>query len=143
MSDPYTIGQFNGQYMFLSNFHECKVHLDGDPYPSTEHAYQAAKTLDMDERRAIANCGSASKAKKMGRNVQLRPGWEAMKVEVMRRLLLEKFSKEPFKTWLLNTGSAILVEGNTWGDKFWGVCKGVGQNHLGQLLMEIRQGLRP
>lgn len=57
----------------------------------------------------------------------------------MRELLKQKFAKEPFRTWLLNTGNEQLVEGNTWGDTFWGVCNGKGKNYLGALLMEIRE----
>lgn len=38
----------------------------------------------------------------------------------------------------LATGDAILIEGNTWGDRFWGVCEGFGQNHLGHVLMRVR-----
>ena len=34
-----------------------------------------------------------------------------------------------------------LVEGNTWGDKVWGVCDGVGENNLGKTLMRIRDAL--
>ena len=40
---------------------------------------------------------------------------------------------------LINTGDAILIEGNTWGDTYWGVCDGVGENRLGKLLMEVRE----
>lgn len=34
-----------------------------------------------------------------------------------------------------------LIEGNYWHDTYWGVCEGVGENHLGKLLMEIRNEL--
>jgi hypothetical protein len=36
----------------------------------------------------------------------------------------------------------ILIEGNTWGDTFWGVCNGVGENNLGKTLMNVREILR-
>lgn len=44
------IDSFNGKYRFLSNFYPVKVKLDGVTYDSVEHAYQAAKTIDKEER---------------------------------------------------------------------------------------------
>ena len=44
------INEFQGDYRFLSNFHPAEVEMDGIKYPSVEHAYQAAKSLDKDER---------------------------------------------------------------------------------------------
>jgi len=43
---------------------------------------------------------------------------------------------------LLQTGDAKLVLNNKWNDKFWGVCRGVGENWLGKILMEVRDELR-
>ena len=43
---------------------------------------------------------------------------------------------------LLETGNQELVEGNTWGDIFWGVCNGKGQNWLGKILMMVRDEIR-
>ena len=123
---------------FLSNFYPCKVTYEGITYPTTEHAFQAAKTLDQSLRKTIANLPQPSEAKKEGRNLQLRPDWEKIKVQVMRELLLLKFSDPELKKKLLATGKEELIEGNWWGDTFWGVCKGTGQNMLGKLLMEIR-----
>jgi predicted NAD-dependent protein-ADP-ribosyltransferase YbiA (DUF1768 family) len=59
----------------------------------------------------------------------------------MRDLLIQKFSQDPFKAALLATGDAYLEETNHWGDVYWGVCNGVGQNRLGHALMEIRADL--
>lgn len=56
----------------------------------------------------------------------------------MRQLVRQKFSKEPLQSRLLATGNAVLEEGNTWNDKFWGKFCGEGENHLGRILMEIR-----
>lgn len=60
----------------------------------------------------------------------------------MRALLMVKFAPATeLAERLLATGDAQLVEGNTWGDTFWGVCDGVGENHLGRLHMWIRSML--
>lgn len=136
------IAEFNGQYRFLSNFYPCIVQYEGVQYPSVEHAYQAAKTLDTAAREVIRSCRKAGDAKRTGQGVVLRPDWEAVKIEVMRDLLWMKFSNDALQELLLATGDEELIEGNWWGDRFWGVCKGVGENHLGKLLMEIREGLR-
>jgi hypothetical protein len=61
----------------------------------------------------------------------------------MGLLLMQKFTRHPqLARELVGTGDAELVEGNTWGDEFWGVCNGRGSNQLGRLLMEVRALLR-
>ena len=60
----------------------------------------------------------------------------------MRELLELKFEKEPRKTWLLTTGDRELIEENHWGNTFWGVCNGIGENNLGNLLMVVRDKLK-
>lgn len=136
------IASFTGPHRFLSNFWPCCVVLDGCSYRTVEHAYQAAKTLDEEDRRRIRTTHDAAGAKHRGKHVEVRIDWEAIKVDVMRSLLRQKFSTDPLRTKLLRTGNATLVEGNWWGDTFWGVCGGKGQNVLGQLLMEIRTELK-
>lgn len=136
------ITNFSGLYAFLSNFYPANVRYQGINYPSTEHAYQAAKTLDVVERFKISKLHKPSRAKMVGQTVKCRADWEAIKVEVMREILFIKFEDVDFNQALLQTGDVLLVEGNTWGDTFWGVCDGVGWNHLGMLLMEVRKAYR-
>ena len=117
--------------------------MDGLEYSSTEHAYQAAKTLDAAERRRIRESQKPGEAKKLGQNVTMRPDWEKMKVEVMRDLVRQKFSNhKELKDKLLATGDAYIEETNSWGDIYWGVCKKKGQNWLGKILMEVRNDFR-
>lgn len=137
-----TIDSFSGQHRFLSNFWSVAIAFEGYTYRTVEHAYQAAKTLDEDERRRIRAEASAAGAKKRGKFVDLRDDWEAIKVDIMRELLRQKFGTNPLRARLLKTGKQKLVEGNWWGDRFWGVCDGKGENHLGLLLMEIREEIR-
>ena len=135
------IDQFHGPYRFLSNFWGAKVTLDGVVYPTVEHAYQAAKTLDAAERENIRAARAPNIAKRMGRSVTLRPDWEQVKVSIMLDLLRQKFRDPRWRGLLLDTGAAELVEGNYWGDTFWGVCNGGGLNQLGLLLMQVRSEL--
>ena len=125
-------------YEFLSNFYPAIVCLDGELYRTVEHAYQAAKTLDLEKRKQIQSVIKPGYAKKLGKNVVLRDNWNEMKLTAMKELLIYKFSTYELRIKLLATLSEELVEGNWWGDTYWGVCRGQGQNHLGRLLMEIR-----
>jgi ribA/ribD-fused uncharacterized protein len=132
------INEFKFEYSFLSNFYVAIVNLDGFNYPSVEHAYQAAKTLDSAERALIAMYRSPATAKQLGRKVKLRQDWEQIKETIMLDLLRQKFTQVDMRQRLLNTGNARLIEGNYWNDIYWGVCNGKGLNRLGVLLMQVR-----
>ena len=136
---PKVIEAFKNEYRFLSNFAPVNVYLDGIGYPTVEHAYQAAKTLDPTWRSSVRNARTPQEARSIGRRGPPRPGWgDELRLKVMRGLLQQKFMQSPYKEQLLGTGDAILIEGNWWGDTFWGVDGTEGENHLGKLLMEIR-----
>lgn len=138
-----TINKFSGKYKFLSNFFPVKVEFEGSIYPTVEHAYQAAKTFHVTTREEIRNAPTPGAAKLIGKRIQsLREDWEQVKQDVMIDLCIQKFNKEPYRTKLLQTGDARLIEGNTWGDVYWGMCNGIGENHLGKILMSIRMILK-
>ena len=82
-------------------------------------------------------------AKRAGSKVQLRPEWDKIRLGIMRELLQLKFSTPELRKALVWTDPAHLEETNTWGDTFWGVCDGEGENHLGRILMELRDDLKP
>lgn len=133
------ITSFHGEFRWLSNFWPALVELDGMEFPSVEHAYQAAKTNDIETRERFQSMMLKSgEAKRMGRRVNIRADWEQVKLSVMLELLRGKFKCADLRAKLLSTGNAELVEGNNWNDTFWGVCNGRGQNHLGKLLMQVR-----
>lgn len=136
------IDSFRGEYFFLSNFFEAPVIYDGITYLNNEAAFQAQKTLVNKERLSFAML-NPSQAKKRGRAVSLRPDWEDVKFDIMYNICKAKFTQnEALKTNLLNTGDAVLIEGNTWGDRIWGQVNGVGENNLGKILMRIREELK-
>lgn len=139
------IDSFTGDYKFLSNFQPGEVFLDRLPYPSVEHAYQAAKTVNSEEREPIRLLFGyqAGLAKRMGRKLTVRPDWDKVKFDIMTDLVHQKFNLHPMlRDKLLATGDATLIEGNHWNDTVWGVCNGVGTNWLGQILMHVRAELR-
>lgn len=132
------IDSFKGKYSFLSNFFEAPVEYDGFVYRNTEAAFQAQKTNNKAERQQFTTL-DASTSKRLGRSVTLRSDWEKVKIQVMYEVCYAKFAQNPqLAEKLVATGDEILVEGNTWNDKFWGVCNGEGMNHLGKILMAIR-----
>ena len=126
------------EFRWLSNFYRTEIDYKGRSYPTLEHAYQAAKTLDEAEHEKIRTAPNPAASKKLGRDCTLREDWEEIKISVMEELLRLKFNDSELKEKLLSTGDDELVEGNWWGDIFWGVCKGKGENNLGKLLMKIR-----
>ena len=144
------ISAFRGTYDFLSNFYAADVEFEGAEYPTIEHAFQAAKSLDFAERRAIKNAKTASEAKRMGRKIKRRTDWFDVSLIVMEALVRQKFTRYPeLKSKLLETGDAKLIEGNNWNDRFYGAVydttqsEWLGENHLGKILMKVREDLKP
>lgn len=133
------ISRFKGKYGFLSNYYDAKVTYNRLTYLNTEAAFHAQKdpTRAKEFTRLIP-----SMSKKLGRQVNLRPDWEKVKDRIMYEIVKAKFEQNPdLREKLLATGDATLIEGNTWNDRYWGVCNGQGKNRLGQILMRVRSEL--
>lgn len=120
---------------FLSNFYQHNGW-------TVEHYYQAAKTDDPVWMAKILKAPTPAAAKKLGRLAPIRPNWENEKLTIMRILIKMKFRDPQLQNQLLATGDAYLIEGNWWGDRYWGQCQGTGQNWLGILLMNERDQQR-
>lgn len=134
--------EFKGPTRWLSNFQAVFVELNGLTYPSTEHAYMAAKCTNSVDRYYIKDADTPAQAKKRGKEVDLRSDWDNVKLDIMLNLLRQKYNIEPFKTLLLATGDKHLEEGNTWGDRFWGTVNREGENWLGRLTMLVREEIK-
>lgn len=140
-----SIAMFSGRYRFLSNFWACNgIAVAGEWYPTVEHAYQASKCARAADRQMIRCAATPGIAKQFGGLVTRMQSWDIVRLSVMLSLLRMKFSDANPDLWraLLDTGEAELIEGNHWHDHFWGVCRGEGQNHLGRLLMRVRDEMR-
>ncbi len=137
------INLFWGNNAFLSNFM-----MEGKDNLSVEHRYQAAKTLDENERLTILALQTPGQAKRAGAKVTLRPDWEEVKDDIMINLLRKKFQDRRLADRLVFTANHELVEGNTWHDNVWGSCtcnrckEIVGENRLGKMLMVVRDEIK-
>ncbi|USV40974.1 NADAR family protein [Xanthomonas phage BUDD] len=138
------IDSFRGDHEFLSNFYREMMEYDGHVWATAEHAYQAAKCSKQEEYDLFLNpLLTAGQAKRLGRHISIWKNWDSIKFSTMQKIVEAKFEEDtPIATKLLATGDAILIEGNTWGDRYWGMCNGEGSNHLGQILMHRRDQLR-
>lgn len=145
---PSAVTTFAGPWAFLATDYalfprRSWLCVSGALYSSLEHAFQAAKTIDPDARRRIAAAPSAAAARAEGHRVGLRHDWEGLKLDVMRSLVVAKFRDEWLMRRLLASHPRELVNGNDWGDRFWGVDAKThaGFNHLGRILTALRAEL--
>jgi ribA/ribD-fused uncharacterized protein len=149
------VPEFSGEYFFLSNFYQEIFTWRAQQFFCAEQAFQYAKTWypkkgetlrckDLGKR--LIDTGNGATAKKYGREVPVDlEFWNAQRVPLMREIIHAKFSTpgSNLAGQLINTGAMLLVEGNTWGDVFWGRSRNadgkiVGLNTLGTILMEER-----
>lgn len=162
--------RFSGVHEFLSNFYpsvvtalfvdEANERTCAAPAPTVEHAYQAMKAQDIHQFRRVLRRETAKQARADGKTLAARPDWDQERVAIMRLLVQQKFADPLMAARLLATGQHELVEGNTWGDRFWGMTPAIipeerpvlphqsygrygdvwyiGENWLGKILMERR-----
>ena len=133
---------FKGEYRWLSNFWPAQVMLNGINFPTVEHAYQAAKSDQPAKWAHFATLPKPSDAKRAGARLKLRADWDSIKLSIMEGLVRQKFNDPDLRQKLFDTGAQLLEETNHWGDTFWGICNNEGNNHLGKILMRVREELR-
>lgn len=134
-----------GPYVAFSNFSPHPFELDGATWPTVEHCFQAAKFPGTDHAEAICLAKSPREAKRLGRSRAhpIRPNWDDVRDDVMRRAVRRKFETHAdIRELLLSTGDEELVE-DAPRDYYW--CRGArgtGKNRLGVILMGVRAALR-
>ncbi|WP_425615946.1 NADAR family protein [Anatilimnocola sp. NA78] len=132
-------------YAEFSNFSPHGIEMAGLSYPTVEHYFQAMKFPGTEYAEKIRLAAKPAVAKQLGRSrkVVLRSDWEAVKLDIMRAAVRQKFATHPaLRQLLLDTAIEELME-ITPGDTFWGAGKSrSGQNWLGRILMEVRNELR-
>lgn len=136
------IDSFRREYKFLSNFYiHQEIAYGGGISNNVETLYQMSKSDKILVRASICRIGHSNptEAKFAGNHIHIRSDWDSIKEGIMLDLLRIKFNIPYLKDALIATGDAELIEGNTWGDRYWGVCEGEGENKLGILLMQVRK----
>jgi ribA/ribD-fused uncharacterized protein len=134
---------YSDENRIYSNMYSCIIHINGKLYRSSEHWYQCNKTLDPVIHEQIRSCRSGYEAKKLGNTIEIRPDWDDIKLEIMYIGVYNKFKQNPkLRNRLLATDDGLLVENNKHKDSYWGVYNGIGENHLGKILMRVRDQLR-
>lgn len=138
------ITSFKDEYFFLSNFSESPINIQGIVFPTVEHYFQAMKATCYEDFLKVANTATPSEAKKLGRKIDKREDWDDIKDQIMEYAVFKKFENDPLRSKLLATGDVELIEGNWWGDEYWGVSSKTNQglNKLGKILMKVRSYLR-
>lgn len=148
---------YSRDYNWLSNFFQQENLITLNIYNmkinfhSVESSFQALKLLHLNEfkseKELIAlfrhfSTLSNGLAKKSGNNLNLnRVAWGNNNLEYMEELIYRKFQDPILKNKLLSTQGSELIEFNT-GSNFWGVNSGMqGHNHLGKIIMKIREHL--
>ena len=136
--DDNQIKGFFYEFRWLSNFHPTPVLFEGEMYPSSENAYQAAKCANLSDKVQFLTCNPAQ-AKKFSKTILVKEGWHSMKYDAMAAIVFDKFYRNPdIRQGLIELRQKYLEETNHWGDVYWGVCKGKGENKLGKILMGVR-----
>ena len=156
---------FTGKNKFLSNYydqHDNPIVLDnGLTYKSAEAAFQGGKVYFPTNKsmkdpkspqhrleKRFSDFDNPAAAKSLGRHIELRPDWNAVKDDHMEKVIRAKFSDPELQAMLLSTGDEELIEGNSWHDNYWGNCtcpkcrEIEGGNHLGKILMKVRAELQ-
>ncbi len=136
-------------YGAFSNLYKRAITFENEVFPTAEHAYQAGKAAKVEVRKWLLAAPSAALLAMAAHGLyvwDIRPDWAKVKFDRMKGILRAKYSQhEDLRELLLSTGKARLVESATVDNavnRLWGEVNGRGKNKLGQLLMEVREGLR-
>lgn len=126
---------FRGEFWFLSNMFPCPIQYNGHVFGCVESAFQAQK---CPERANDFEKLNGYAARRLGRTVKLTNDWDTNKIGIMYAILKVKFANPELAKKLLATCPQEIIEENNWGDTYWGVSHGIGENNLGKLLMKVR-----
>ena len=147
---------FYGKNSPYSNFYYVEFDYKGYKVTSSEQAFMLEKSLMFDKSlvERILSTTNPAEIKKLGRKVKNfdEKKWNEVRYDIMVDILCAKFSIEPLKTELLNTGIEFIVEASP-TDKIWGAGLALGdprlnyakyhpgRNLLGHALMDARARL--
>ncbi len=155
-------------YYEFSNFYKAPITFSLHPnekplvFPTSEHAYQAAKFDDAEYIEIIRKAKTPNQARIYGlqktgggykwrtdmnptirsyQHVKMRADWNDVRDDVMQKIVDAKFSQNPaLKKRLLDTGERRIIEDSK--DVHWGMKNGKGDNALGLILERARKRFR-
>ena len=142
---------FRGKYYWASNFafSPIKYKIGNDEketiFPTAEHLYQALKYIDKPEvMRIISNLQSPVDAKRIGKEIPANSEYlkEDYRLSTMKTVMDLKYKIPLFRAYLLSTKDQEIIHDVYHNDTFFGKANGNGLNHLGIILMEIREKLK-
>ena len=131
------------EFYIFDNFTAFQVEFDGQLWPTSEHAFQAAqfKSSAPGVFQEILDAKSPHDAQKIAfqNKTKSHPNWEETKESVMKEILICKVEQHPYVLKkLLASGNREIIE-DSWRDSEWGWGENKdGENKLGKLWMEIR-----
>ena len=104
-------------------------------------------TMSSKNRKEIAELSTPGQAKRFVRLWSIPKEFYDKRLSIMEGLVLKKFvNNSELRRKLIDTCPEELIEGNSWGDVFWGqvhTAKGwTGRNELGKILTEARNKLK-
>lgn len=146
-TDGSVVGFYEREFYVFSNFSSFQVDWQGRRWPTSEHAYQAARFFEVasDLVEQIASARSSHEAWEIaGANKhRQRENWPEIKADVMLEICRHKLQQNPYvRRKLLQTNDEYLVEDSPvdgfWG---WGADK-KGRNELGKVWTKLREELR-
>jgi ribA/ribD-fused uncharacterized protein len=120
---------------------KTKVYGKEYTFPSSENAFQASKCKNKEDIEQFAKI-SALQSFRVGRSVDLRDDWDSIKIKIMKKICMDKFTQfDELKKILLETNDTYLIEHTPVKnrDKYWADDNdGSGANNLGKCLMDVR-----
>lgn len=131
---------FRNEYAFLSNMYPCSITLNGLTFSCAEAVFQAYKCGKHEDVLALTKM-SGIEAKAFGRKVKMRSDWNTFRLIAMRNVIKAKFTQHPELLKKLKAIDVPIIEDNTWNDRYWGKCNGIGENNLGIILDEMKHML--
>ena len=137
---------YTPEFYVFNNFSAHAIEFRGKLYPTSEHAYQAAKCTDPQGQEAIRTARSPYQAKELANKTYKAAkdrDWGSKKVAVLEEILRAKLAQHPeAQEALRKSGNEDIVEDSP-TDSFWGEgADGSGQNMLGKLWMKLRDEKR-
>jgi ribA/ribD-fused uncharacterized protein len=133
---------YQEEFEYFSNFSAYQIEYDGLLWPTTEHAYQAAKFSNKKIKNNILKAKTPLEAFSISRDPKniLRKDWFKIRVKIMEDIIREKVKQHPYVySKLIETGDKEIIEASPI-DSFWGWGSDKkGENQLGKIWMKIRE----